>query len=48
MNITKFTAKPFYQALISNIQQICKDNNVDDSHGLSHSIKIGSETEKAL
>ena len=42
MSIQKLSAKPFYEALLFNIQRICKENNVDDTHGLAHAVKIGS------
>jgi hypothetical protein len=36
-----FTAKPYYSKLIACIDQICKDNHVDQTHGLAHAKKIG-------
>lgn len=42
MNFKSLSAKPFYESLLFNIQKICKENSVDDTHGLAHAVKIGS------
>ena len=41
MNRINFAAKPYYRSLINGIDQICKENNVDSTHGLTHAMKIG-------
>ena len=48
MNRTFFTAKEYYPCLLNHIKRICAENNVDDTHGLAHSVKIGKLTEEAL
>jgi len=48
MNSLKFAAKPFYKSLIEGIDKVCKENNVDSTHGLAHAMKIGRLTEKAV
>jgi len=42
MNFKSLSVKPFYESLLFNIQKICRENNVDDTHGLAHAVKIGS------
>ena len=48
MNRLNFAAKPYYRSLIEGIDKICKENNVDSTHGLAHAIKIGKLTERAV
>lgn len=43
-----FLNQTLFQAVIPRIEAICKQNHVDDTHGLAHALKIASLTEKAL
>ena len=37
-----------YQAIVKAIDEICKVNRIDDTHGLPHALMIASKTKKAL
>jgi HD superfamily phosphodiesterase len=43
-----FAAKSYYPTLVDNIGRICKENHVDDTHGLAHALKIGQLTEQSI
>jgi hypothetical protein len=44
MSSGNFLSRSSIQGIISLIEAICKDNNVDDTHGLAHALKIASQT----
>jgi len=44
MKLTSFTSISLYQPIINTIDQICRDNGVDSTHGLAHALKIATET----
>jgi len=48
MNTAKFASQPIYKSIIATIDQICRTNDVDATHGLAHALKIATLTEKAL
>ena len=37
-----------YQAIIKAIDEVCRVNRIDDTHGLPHALMIASKTRKAL
>lgn len=48
MRGANFLNQTLFQTVVPHIEAICRQNHVDDTHGLAHALKIASLTEKAL
>ncbi len=44
MKQMKFINIPIFKSMVESVDIICKENHVDDTHGLAHSLKIAELT----